>query len=100
MVRAAEEPPAIAPLTVKVDDGSTVHVWLAPSTSGGEIVMFPDDAARLIPSVVAAGAIASDAPTNGPGAMVTEVTPAGLAVNFRSLIVKTLSIVVEIAGPL
>ena len=95
--------PVMAPLTVRaeplVPPPTMFQRWFAPRTTGALMVMAPALAATSIPSVATVGVRVSVPAEIVPGAMLTEVTPLGLAANSRSLRLKLPFRVVAIAGP-
>ena len=92
--------PVMAPLTVRaeplVPPPTIFQRWLAPSTTGALMVMTPALVATSMPSVATAGVRVSEPAV--PGAIVTAVTPLGLAANSRSLMLKFAFRIVAIVG--
>ena len=94
--------PVMAPLTVREEPltpvPTTFHRWFAPRTTGALMVMAPASAATSMPSVAAVGVRVRIPGVSVPGAILTEVTPLGLAANSRSLMLKFAFRVVAIVG--
>ena len=95
--------PVMAPLTVRADPlvppPTIFQRWFAPRTTGALMVMAPALVATSMPSVAAVGVRVSVPAEIVPGAMLTEVTPLGLAANSRSLMLKFEFREVTIVGP-
>ena len=96
-------PPLIPPLRDNevgvAPEASRDHVCEAPITNGAEIVTRPEFCASVMPTDEDDGAMVRLLVPKVPLPIVTDVTPAGALVNWRSLIVKLPSSVVAIAGP-
>src|ERR1043165_568025 len=82
------------PETVSVLAELLVQVWLALRVTGAEMVTGAAPVAVLSPVLDVAGPMTIDDVLGFPGATLTEVTPAGVALNSSVLRLKKLSSVV------